>query len=191
MIQKLAPFILLMALVVVAGCKTPQPLSDTENICTIEGTQTTMALSEAKALGAAGCINEGTLTNESFCNNVTGTWWVILNPTEPKEGCNPACVVDIMTKEAGTNWRCTGAQDPEQELCQSGGYNMTLGEAKTIAVNSNCTLLGQISSLRVCDETRLEWVLTIIPNDETQNCEQLCVVNVVNRTAETVYDCGI
>ena len=45
----------------------------------------------------------------SMCNADTGTWWIDLDIE--KEGCNPACVVNIATKEAGTNWRCMGVTD--------------------------------------------------------------------------------
>jgi hypothetical protein len=41
-----------------------------------------------------------------FCNEGTGTYWINLNLT--KEGCNPACVINLETKEAEINWRCTG-----------------------------------------------------------------------------------
>jgi hypothetical protein len=41
-----------------------------------------------------------------FCNIGTGTYWINLNLE--KEGCNPACVVDIVNKSAEINWRCTG-----------------------------------------------------------------------------------
>jgi hypothetical protein len=41
-----------------------------------------------------------------FCNEGTGTYWINLNIT--KEGCNPACVVNIADKTAEINWRCTG-----------------------------------------------------------------------------------
>ncbi|MFB6088840.1 MAG: hypothetical protein ABEK36_03625 [Candidatus Aenigmatarchaeota archaeon] len=46
------------------------------------------------------------LTGEYDCNNISGTYWLDLNIT--KEGCNPACVVDIQHRNATINWRCTG-----------------------------------------------------------------------------------
>lgn len=42
------------------------------------------------------------------CNAGTATWWFDLVPYEEKPGCNPACVVDLKTKTAEVNWRCTG-----------------------------------------------------------------------------------
>jgi len=40
----------------------------------------------------------------SICNIATGTWWIDLDIE--KEGCNPACLVNVATKEASINWRC-------------------------------------------------------------------------------------
>ncbi len=42
-----------------------------------------------------------------FCNENSGTWWIDLDIE--KELCNPACVIDVETREASINWRCTGA----------------------------------------------------------------------------------
>jgi hypothetical protein len=41
-----------------------------------------------------------------YCNENTGTWWIDL-PLE-RQGCSPACVVDVATGTAEINWRCTG-----------------------------------------------------------------------------------
>jgi len=45
----------------------------------------------------------------SMCNADTGTWWIDLDIE--KEGCNPACVINIETREASINWRCMGVID--------------------------------------------------------------------------------
>jgi len=44
------------------------------------------------------------------CNEGTGTYWINLNIT--KEGCSPACVVNLETETAEINWRCTGLIPP-------------------------------------------------------------------------------
>lgn len=62
-----------------------------------------LSLEEAKVL-AQDC--EGNLLDEAFCNENTATWWI--ETDLEKEGCNPACVVSVETKEAVINWRCTG-----------------------------------------------------------------------------------
>ena len=41
-----------------------------------------------------------------FCNEETGTWWIDLEIK--KQGCAPACIIDVNTKKAEINWRCTG-----------------------------------------------------------------------------------
>lgn len=64
-----------------------------------------MSLSEAKEIAKNSECGEE-LTGEAFCNSNTGTWW--LNLDILKKGCNPACVVNVVTKEAEVNWRCTG-----------------------------------------------------------------------------------
>ena len=50
------------------------------------------------------------LMNSFSCNKTTSTYWVDLNLE--KEGCSPACVVDIENKTAEINWRCTGLLVP-------------------------------------------------------------------------------
>ena len=66
-----------------------------------------MNYEEAKKIAEEGC-KEGILKEEHSCNDYSGTWWIDFAPDEPKEGCNPACVVDVDTKTAEINWRCTG-----------------------------------------------------------------------------------
>lgn len=67
-----------------------------------------MSLKEAKLIAQSSeCIENGTLKGTYLCNEFTGTWWLDLDIE--KVGCNPACVIDIETKEAEINWRCTGA----------------------------------------------------------------------------------
>ncbi len=66
-----------------------------------------MSLEEATEIALASeCVENGTLKETSQCNENTGTWWIDLDIE--KEGCSPACVVDIVTGEAEINWRCTG-----------------------------------------------------------------------------------
>ncbi len=78
-----------------------------EESCFKKNTGETMNLSEAKEIALRSeCVKEGSLKTESFCNQDTGTWWLDLEIE--KEGCAPACVINISTKEAEINWRCTG-----------------------------------------------------------------------------------
>lgn len=66
-----------------------------------------MDYEKARLIAEQYCVN-GDLSNERFCNDNTGTWWIGFEPDEPKEGCNPACVVFIENETAEINWRCTG-----------------------------------------------------------------------------------
>jgi len=66
---------------------------------------TKMDLEEAKGIAAKSECGDK-LAGKNVCNDVTGTWWLDLNLK--KEGCSPACVINVETKEAVINWRCTG-----------------------------------------------------------------------------------
>lgn len=79
--------------------------------CVKADTGEEMTLSEAKAIALKSeCVKEGNLKEEHFCNQDTGTWWIDLDIQ--KEGCAPACVINVTTKEAKINWRCTGLITP-------------------------------------------------------------------------------
>lgn len=70
-----------------------------------------MSIKEALQIAAASeCAQAGQLTAPMIYNENTGTWWIDL--TAEKPGCNPACVVDVNTKTAEVNWRCTGLAQP-------------------------------------------------------------------------------
>ncbi|MBU1167624.1 hypothetical protein KKC60_04425 [Patescibacteria group bacterium] len=77
--------------------------------CAKTGSQTSMSYDEAKKIASEGeCAKEGTLKSTHQCNENSGTWWIDLEATQAKEGCNPACVVDAESKSSEINWRCTG-----------------------------------------------------------------------------------
>jgi len=91
---------------------TTSPASTTSAVGQIETCQktgTTSSMLYAEAVGLAmksDCAVQGKLKTTHICNNTTGTWWIDLDVT--KAGCAPACVVDVVTKTATVNWRCTG-----------------------------------------------------------------------------------
>jgi hypothetical protein len=94
------------------GALPPEPETKNETC----GTETGESMSASEALqiaAASACGTVGTLTTNYSCNPNTGTWWIDLDPYETKKGCNPACVVNITTKTAEVNWRCTGLLLPE------------------------------------------------------------------------------
>jgi hypothetical protein len=96
--------------------------------CTKRGTNEKLSFSEAKNIALnSDCVKEGTLKDTYMCNEYTGTWWIDLNLD--KKGCMPACVINVVTKQAEINWRCTGLIPSEEiELKQ-----VTQEESKQIA----------------------------------------------------------
>jgi hypothetical protein len=92
---------------------SPTPVSSAENFCP---NSKGMGYQEALTIAQnSECGKQGTLQTTKMCNpNGTGYWWLDFKPTSPKSGCNPACVVDVATKKAEINWRCTGLVPPNQ-----------------------------------------------------------------------------
>ena len=72
-----------------------------------------MSLAEAQQIALqSDCMQVGRLKDTAVYNPNSNTWWIDLDATA--RGCNPACVVDVATKTAEVNWRCTGAAVPPQ-----------------------------------------------------------------------------
>lgn len=75
--------------------------------CYKQNSDIVMSRNEAAKLAKDGC-KEGILWPISYeCNSFSGAWWIPLSVTGHK-GCFPACVVNVETKAAEINWRCTG-----------------------------------------------------------------------------------
>ena len=97
---------LLVVLVILMGC-TKNSLSNGLEVCIDQETGNQMDVATARIAAVdSECSKEGYVTVDSFCNENTGTLW--FNLELEKEGCNPACVVDVNTGQAEINWRCTG-----------------------------------------------------------------------------------
>ena len=78
-------------------------------------TEPVMDLDEAKEIAAhSECAQIGTLTDNAFYNDSTGTWWIDLAADKPN--CNPACVVHASDKTVEVNWRCTGLIPPADSI---------------------------------------------------------------------------
>ena len=72
-----------------------------------------MSLAEAQQIALqSDCMQVGRLKDTAVYNPNSNTWWIDLDATA--RGCNPACVVDVATKTAEVNWRCTGGAVPPQ-----------------------------------------------------------------------------
>jgi putative hemolysin len=70
-----------------------------------------MRLADAKQIASQStCMQSGTLKDTAVYNPNSNTWWIDMDANAP--GCNPACVVNVATKTAEINWRCTGAAAP-------------------------------------------------------------------------------
>ena len=76
-----------------------------EEFCKKKDTDTKLSLSEAKEIAFLSECGDR-LEDTYICNEITGTWWINLDIE--KEGCSPACVINVETKTAEINWRCTG-----------------------------------------------------------------------------------
>lgn len=91
-----------------------------------------MTLAEAREIAMnSECAKVGAVKETGFYNDWSGTWWIDLDAQ--REGCSPACVVNVRTRKAEVNWRCTGALPGPPPLppapneaaayCQEQGYN--------------------------------------------------------------------
>ena len=110
----------LVLALLVSGCSRLRSLDENFNVNTTTVTESlgayciknetgeSMGFAEAVSIAKAACGNR--LKPEHFCNEITGTWWIDLDVQE--EGCNPACVVNVVDKTSEINWRCTGLLPP-------------------------------------------------------------------------------
>jgi putative hemolysin len=108
----------LLALVL-AACGAPQsapvtpaatPQSATPQSASPQNA-TPMSLADARQIASqSACLQSGTLKDTAVYNPNSNTWWIDMAADKPN--CNPACVVDVKTKTAEVNWRCTGAVPP-------------------------------------------------------------------------------
>lgn len=126
-------FVILAVSVLVLLCSCDVQDKATE-FCEKDGVK--LNVWEARAIAVKDC---GIVTEDYVCNENTGTMWIDLDIE--KEGCNPACVINIITKEAEINWRCTGAI-PEG---QTDGYTYNYGneddDGDTVDVTGNFNLM--------------------------------------------------
>ncbi len=88
----------------IIGLTTTTTISP-EEFCQKKDTDIKLSLSEAKNIAIQGQCGDK-LKDTYICNEITGTWWIDLDIE--KEGCSPACVINVETKTAEINWRCTG-----------------------------------------------------------------------------------
>ncbi|MFA6296406.1 MAG: hypothetical protein WC663_03565 [Patescibacteria group bacterium] len=97
---------LLFASLILSGCAS----NNIEDFsCGTKKDSAGMKQSDALKIAQASSCNQEGLTTKISCNENTGTWWIDLKTK--KEGCSPACVIDVKKKTAEINWRCTGLKN--------------------------------------------------------------------------------
>ena len=76
--------------------------------CISEKTGAGITIDEAYQIAQdSACVQAGAVKKDCNCNQGTGTCWLTMEGTD-KPGCAPACVVNVETKSAEINWRCSG-----------------------------------------------------------------------------------
>lgn len=110
---------------------TTEAVAQTD-VCIDSETGARLTYEEALAIAEQSpCVEEGPLTDVRQCNPGTGTWWIDLQIDEP--GCSPACVVDVNSRSAEVNWRCTGAipsEDTATPTSEPEAAELALGPSK-------------------------------------------------------------
>lgn len=81
---------------------------------TLKKDSTELSFVDARAIAAiptSECSQQGTIGENGTYDENSKTWWIDFTPKPEfaQIGCNPACVVHSVTKQAEINWRCTGA----------------------------------------------------------------------------------
>jgi len=181
-------------------------LPPSEQPCVSDDTGASMMLEEAVGIAQASmsCSHEGTLKDTAVCNSITGTWWIDLETTIPREGCSPACVVNVNSGTAEINYRCTGlmqGQEPLPAINEGGsactfaanGKAISLARAREVASanNSICRSVGTLMMGEyLCkSDVGVIW-FGIAPTLPNEGCVPQCAVNVNSETASVEWKCG-
>jgi putative hemolysin len=118
-----------------------------------------MSLADAQQIASQStCMQSGTLKDTGVYNPNSNTWWIDMAADKPN--CNPACVVDVKTKTAEVNWRCTGAIVPENTPQPSNMAN---------PASENCVKQGGTVSIQKNSDGS-EYGLCIFPDGK--QCEE-------------------
>ena len=147
---------IVLIIVLVSGCIEESPETP-EEFCIKKGTGEQLSLTEAREIATASeCGKQGALKDTYICNEDTGTWWIDMDIQ--KEGCNPACVINVVTKQAEINWRCTGLLSPEKACTDSGGTVRTSMCCKSTGDFPNLCAVGACGcapehshEVKICD----------------------------------------
>ncbi len=153
---------LMLIALLLAACGAPQstpvaptatPQSATPQV------EPPISLAAAKQIASdSACLQWGALKDTGVYNPNSNTWWIDLAVDRPN--CSPACVVDVKTKTADINWRCTGAIVPENTPQPSNMAN---------PASENCVKQGGTVSIQKNSDGS-EYGLCIFPDG--QQCEE-------------------
>ncbi len=181
-------------------------LPDESLACSYSGHGSSMALRDAYSIAeAAGsvCMVEGTLDrSDAMCNENSGTWWIGLVPKVERAGCSPACVVNVNSRTAEVNWRCTGlsaeAKPPINEgggacMFRANGKAISFARAREVASReiSPCASMGTLNMAKyLCNSETGKMYFEITPFLPNQGCTPHCAVNVNSETARVEWQCG-
>ncbi|ODS39279.1 MAG: hypothetical protein A7316_05940 [Candidatus Altiarchaeales archaeon WOR_SM1_86-2] len=138
-------------------CAVPGGPTFTEDNCQYKKGEDIFILTISDAKSIAKKSECGDRLKETYvCNDDTGTYWIDLDME--KEGCNPACVVNVETREAKINWRCTGVLSKEQACIDSGGTVRTGLCCKSVGDFPNTCTIGACGcspenshEVKICD----------------------------------------
>lgn len=111
--------VLAAAVLICAGClgqtsqsepvaeKNSQLLVGATEVCQSAGGEQ-ISVGEAISIAnqTAACAQVGAVKSDCNCNKGTATCWLDIEGEH--QGCAPACVINVETKEAAIDWRCTG-----------------------------------------------------------------------------------
>ncbi len=131
-----------------------------------------LSLAQAKEIALdSNCADDGVLElkDNNICNENTGTWWLDLDIE--KEGCNPACVINVETEEAEINWRCTGLIPNKEEQETNEENNDQLVEEEKVSLCSDGIDNDEDGFIDFPDDFGCD---SADDDDETNNGEELC-----------------
>ena len=129
---------LVLLALILAACgappATPVP-SATPSSVPAPSVTPSMSLAAAKQIASdSACIQWGALKDTAIYNPNSDTWWIDLAVDRPN--CSPACVVDVKTKTADINWRCTGAIPPAAGIANPASENC-VKQGGTVSIQKN------------------------------------------------------
>ena len=160
-----------------------------------------MSLSEAMTIASESeCADAGPLMENASYNKFTGTWWIDVDAQ--KEFCpSPACVVNMATKQAEINWRCTGALPPEDEATEPVDIDEPTPESGVFfpqqeppvgpRVSMVALFFGELVEVDGCLRARdaHDDYLVIWPHDHSLNVED-DRIQILDEAGEAVVEVG-